>query len=66
MNEFLSARLLGDSSALPRFPSDAQAMRASHRAIVEAILKRQADVAEKAMIDHLHTAGMNLIREAKR
>lgn len=66
MNEFLSARLLGDASALPRFAPDAQAMRAGHGAIVEAILKRQADVAEKAMIDHLHTAGMNLIREAKR
>jgi DNA-binding FadR family transcriptional regulator len=49
-----------------RFCFDIEAMRRGHRAIVEAILKRQADVAERAMIDHLQNVGINFIREASR
>ena len=66
MHEFLIARIPGNPAGKLYFPPDVQAMREGHRAIVEAILKRQADLAEKAMIDHLHSAGMNLIREANR
>jgi GntR family transcriptional repressor for pyruvate dehydrogenase complex len=66
MYEFLVSRILGNPAERLRFPPDLQAMHNGHKAIVEAILKRQADLAEKSMIDHLHSVGMNLIREANR
>ncbi len=37
-----------------------------HRAIVEAIVKREAQVAEQAMLEHLHTVGLDLIADRKR
>lgn len=63
--EFLMARILEIESDQVRFAPDVQLVRHSHKAIVEAILKRQADAAERAMTDHLHAVAMNLIREAK-
>ena len=41
-------------------------MNQDHRAIVEAILKRQADAAEKAMTEHLNSVGLDFISEATR
>lgn len=64
--EFLMSRILGELEERLRFPPDLQAMRNGHRAIVEAILKRQPDVAQTAMIDHLQSVGVNLIRETRR
>lgn len=64
--EFLMSRILGSQGERLRFPPGLEAMRSGHRAIVEAILKRQPEVAEQAMIDHLQSAGVNLIREASR
>lgn len=64
--EFLTANILGSHENKVRFAPDVQAMRNSHKAIVEAILKRQADAAERAMTDHLHSVAMNLIREVNR
>lgn len=64
--EFLMSRILGSPGERVRFPSDLQAMRDGHKAIVEAILKRQPDAAEKAMIDHLQSTGLNLIKEGSR
>jgi len=64
--EFLMSRILGNSGERFRFPSDLQAMRDGHKAIVEAILRRQPDAAEKAMIDHLQSTGVNLIKEGSR
>lgn len=66
MYEFLMARILGSPEERLRFPPDLQTMRDGHKAIVEAILKRQPDAAEKAMTDHLQSVGVNLIREASR
>jgi DNA-binding FadR family transcriptional regulator len=60
------SRILGNRAVKVRFEPDVELMRNSHKAIVEAILKRQADAAERAMIDHLHSVGMDFIREASR
>lgn len=62
--EFLMSRILGNRAERVRFAPDVARMRDSHKAIVEAILKRQADAAAQAMIDHLHNVGMDYIREA--
>lgn len=64
--EFLMSRILGNRGVKVRFEPDVESMRNSHKAIVEAILNRQADAAERAMIDHLHSVGMDFIREANR
>lgn len=64
--EFLMSRLLGSPEEKLRFPPDLEAMRSGHKAVVEAILKRQPDAAEKAMTEHLQSVGVNLIREASR
>lgn len=63
--QFLMSRILAGRAEKVRLVSDVQVMRNSHKAIVEAILKRQADAAERAMIDHLHSVGMNFISEAR-
>jgi len=48
-----------------RAPDRSQMLHA-HNAIVEAILKGDGDQAEKAMLEHLHRVGMDLISERKR
>ena len=40
-------------------------MRREHRAIVDAILKRER-AAEKAMIEHLHSVGFDYIAKGSR
>ena len=45
---------------------DLERMRRDHRAIVEAIFKRQADAAELAMTEHLNTMSFDVISEASR
>lgn len=66
VHQFLMSRILGSRAMNVRFEPDVELMRNSHKAIVEAILKREAGDAERAMIDHLHSAGMDFIREASR
>lgn len=66
IHQFIVSRLAASqTSRLHVFP-DIDRMRKDHRAVVEAILKRQADAAEKAMIDHLNSAGLDFISEAAR
>lgn len=64
MYEFLMSRILDSEAVKVRFTPDVELMRSSHKAIVEAILKRQADLAERVMTEHLHSVGLNFIREA--
>ena len=64
--EFLMSRISRNPGAKVRCELGVELMRNSHKAIVEAILKRQADAAERAMIEHLHSVGMDFIREASR
>lgn len=66
MYEFLMSRILESRAVKVRFTADVELMRSSHKAIVEAILKRQADAAERAMTEHLHSVGLDFIREANR
>lgn len=64
INQFLTQHILGQRTAKVRFAPDVERLRRDHKAIVDAILKRQADAAEKAMIDHLHSVSMEFISEA--
>jgi GntR family transcriptional repressor for pyruvate dehydrogenase complex len=66
IDRFLRLHILRKQSAKPQFMPDLARLRQDHKAIVEAILKRQADAAEKAMIDHLNAAGVDFISEASR
>ena len=64
INQFLAEHIFGQRMDKVRFAPDAERLRRDHRAIVDAILKRQADAAEKAMIDHLHSVSLEFISEA--
>lgn len=66
MSRVLMSRVLGSGGLASRFMPDVARMRRDHRNIVEAILKRHADGAEKAMTDHLHSVGLDFISEAAR
>ncbi len=66
INQFLTEHLVGHSIAKVRFVPDVERLRREHKAIVDAILKRQADAAEKAMIDHLHAVSLEFISEASK
>lgn len=48
-----------------RAPDRAQ-MSKDHRAIVDAIIKGEAEAAERAMLEHLHNVGLDLISDRKR
>ncbi len=56
----------GARSASVGFAQDLESMRRDHRAIVEAIFKRQADAAELAMTEHLNRMSLEAISEASR
>lgn len=45
---------------------DRSRMLEAHKTIVEAILKGDGDEAEKAMLEHLHRVGLDLISDRKR
>jgi GntR family transcriptional regulator, transcriptional repressor for pyruvate dehydrogenase complex len=66
MHRFLVTRLLALQATNVRFVPDVERLRRDHRAIVEAILQRQADAAEKAMIAHLNAGGLDFITEPAR
>jgi DNA-binding FadR family transcriptional regulator len=66
IDRFLRMHIFRKQIAGARFMPDLVRMRQDHKAIVEAILKRQADAAEKAMIDHLNAVGLDFISEASR
>ncbi len=66
INQFLVAHILAKRADKVSFFPDLERLRCDHKAIVEAIVKRHADAAEKAMIDHLDSAGLAFISEATR
>jgi DNA-binding FadR family transcriptional regulator len=66
MHHALASQALASRQLTARFSPDLVRMRADHKAIVEAILLRQADAAEKAMIHHLQSVGLDFISEAAR
>lgn len=65
IGEFITGRLLASQATAIHFAPALERMRSDHRSIVEAILRRQADAAEKAMIDHLSAASQDFIRGIK-
>jgi GntR family transcriptional regulator, transcriptional repressor for pyruvate dehydrogenase complex len=63
---FVMLPILGNRVGVVRFAPDVERMRRDHRAIIEAVLKRQAPEAEKAMNDHLQSTAMDYILESSR
>lgn len=66
LHEFLMRQVLLDRGDKVRFSPDIERMRREHRAIVDSILKREAAAAEKAMIEHLHSVGLDYIAKGSR
>jgi GntR family transcriptional regulator, transcriptional repressor for pyruvate dehydrogenase complex len=66
MYRALVARVLANQGLTARFVPDVARMRMEHKAIVEAVLMRSADAAEKAMVDHLHSVGLDYLSEGAR
>jgi len=66
LHEFLTRQVLLDRGDKVRFSPDIDRMRREHRAIVDAILKREAAAAEKAMIEHIHSVGLDYIAKGSR
>jgi len=65
IHQMLTPAMLKSRKVTARSAPDRSRMYRDHNAIVEAILKRQPDLAERAMMEHLHTIGMDLIAEVK-
>jgi DNA-binding FadR family transcriptional regulator len=61
VQRFIMGRLLASQTATVHFAPAVDRMRSDHRLIVGAILRRQADAAEKAMSDHLNAASQDFI-----
>lgn len=66
ISRFLVAGAGGARSMAGGIVQDPERMRRDHRAIVEAIFKRQADAAELAMTEHLNSMSLDVISEASR
>lgn len=65
IHQALTPAMLESRRVTARSVRDRSRMNRDHDAIVEAILKRQPDQAERAMLEHLHTVGMDLISRAR-
>ncbi len=65
IHQVLTPALLKSRKVTARSAPNRTRMYRDHDAIVEAILKREPDRAEQAMMEHLHTVGMDLISDAR-
>ena len=61
IHQVLTPAMLKSRKVTARSAPNRSRMYRDHSAIVEAILKRQPDQAERAMMEHLHMVGMDLI-----
>ena len=61
LNHVLSPRLLRSREITAKTAPDMSKMIRDHHAIFEAIVRGQSDLAERAMLEHLHTVGLDLI-----
>lgn len=61
LNQVLSSRLLKSREITVRTAPDMSKMFRGHEAIFEAIVRGQSDLAERAMLEHLHIVGLDLI-----
>ena len=65
VNEMLRPMLLRSRAITARSAPGPSRMYADHQAIVEAIFRGQSHAAEKAMLEHLHSVGLDLIAEIR-
>jgi GntR family transcriptional repressor for pyruvate dehydrogenase complex len=63
---YLGPMLLKSREITTRSVRDFSRMRADHSAIVEAICRGESAAAEKSMLEHMHTVGLDLISSKKR
>ncbi len=61
LHHVLSSRLLKSREITTRTAPDMSKMFRGHEAIFEAIVRGQSDLAERAMLEHLHIVGLDLI-----
>lgn len=66
MSRFLAPLLRKSREITAVTAPDRTRMLNDHRAIVEAIVKGEAEAAEQAMLQHLHNVGLDLISDRKR
>jgi GntR family transcriptional regulator, transcriptional repressor for pyruvate dehydrogenase complex len=66
VNRALTPLLVQSRNITVRTFRDVDKMHAQHYAIFEAIVCGQSSAAEQAMLDHLHTVGLDLISERRR
>ena len=63
IHRLLMPVMLESRSITARSAADRSRMHRDHRAIVDGILRREPEAAQQAMLDHIHTIGMDLITE---
>lgn len=61
LNRILGPWLLKSRSITANTTRDLSRMLRKHKAIFQAITEGQSDLAERAMLDHLHSVGLDLI-----
>jgi DNA-binding FadR family transcriptional regulator len=64
IHRLLMPVMLKSRSITARAAADRSRMHQDHRAIIDAIIQREPEAAQQAMLDHIHTIGMDLITEA--
>jgi GntR family transcriptional repressor for pyruvate dehydrogenase complex len=66
MDSFLCTHIFRKQMSMPRLPPDLEHIRRDHKAIVQSILKRQADASERLMMEHLDAVGVDFLSEVSR
>jgi GntR family transcriptional repressor for pyruvate dehydrogenase complex len=66
VHRYLTPLLLKSREITTRSVPDLTRMRADHSAIVDAICRGESAAAEKAMLEHMHSIGLDLISSKKR
>ena len=66
LNRILGPLLLKSRSITANTSPDMGKMLREHRTIFEVIAQGQSDLAERAMLDHLHTVGLDLLYARRR
>jgi GntR family transcriptional repressor for pyruvate dehydrogenase complex len=65
VNRGLAPLMLQSRSITARTYQDVEKIRSEHYAIFQAIVNGQSNVAEHAMLEHLHTVGLDLISKPR-
>ncbi len=65
LGRMLAAQILENRSLAGRFTPDVERMCREHDAVVDAVLKRQPEAAERAMMEHLNSVGLDFVAEVE-